>query len=100
VDTPRKKELIAASHTLEEIRKYLGADSLAYLSLDGLMSAVRGGRSRYCTSCYTGVYPVAFPRNEEAYLQLALKLNPDSSAHAVRPAVDTSVEAETDPVAG
>ena len=44
VDTPRKKELIAATHTLEEIRKYLGADSLAYLSLDGLTSAVRGGR--------------------------------------------------------
>ena len=76
VDTPRRKELIAATHTLEEIRKYLDADSLAYLSLDGLTGAVSGGRSRYCTSCYTGVYPVAFPRDEAAYLQLALKLNP------------------------
>ena len=79
VDTPRRSELIAATHTLEEIRKYLNADSVAYLSLDGLTGAVRGGRQSYCTSCYTGVYPVAFPRDEEAYLQLALKLNPDPS---------------------
>jgi amidophosphoribosyltransferase len=77
VDTPRRSELIAATHTLEEIRKYLNADSVAYLSLEGLTGAVRGGRQSYCTSCYTGVYPVAFPRDEEAYLQLALKLNPD-----------------------
>ena len=75
VDTPRRSELIAATHTLDEIRKYLDADSVAYLSLDGLTSAVRGGTSKYCTSCYTGVYPVAFPRDEAAYLQLALKLN-------------------------
>jgi amidophosphoribosyltransferase len=75
VDTPQRSELIAATHTLEEIRKYLDADSIAYLSLDGLTGAVNGGRSKYCTSCYTGVYPVAFPRDEAAYLQLALKLN-------------------------
>jgi amidophosphoribosyltransferase len=78
VDTPRRSELIAATHTLEEIRKYLNADSVSYLSLDGLTGAVRGGKHNYCTSCYTGVYPVAFPRDEEAYLQLALKLNPDT----------------------
>jgi amidophosphoribosyltransferase len=80
VDTPRRSELIAATHTLEEIRKYLNADSVAYLSLDGLTNAVNGGKSKYCTSCYTGVYPVAFPRDEAAYLQLALKLNADPAA--------------------
>jgi amidophosphoribosyltransferase len=74
VDTPRKSELIGATHTLEEIRKYVDADSVAYLSLEGLTGAVTGGKSRYCTSCYTGVYPVAFPRDEASYLQLALKL--------------------------
>ena len=79
VDTPRRSELIAATHTLEEIRKYIDADSVAYLSLDGLTGAVPNGRTNYCTSCYTGVYPVAFPRDEEAYLQLALKLNPDAA---------------------
>ncbi len=75
VDTPRRAELIAATHTLEEIRKYLQADSLGYLSLDGLLGSVDGRGDQYCTSCYTGVYPVAFPRNEQAYLQLALKLD-------------------------
>jgi amidophosphoribosyltransferase len=82
VDTPRRSELIAATHTLEEIRRYIDADSVAYLSLDGLAGAVNGGRARYCTSCYTGVYPVAFPRDEAAYLQLALKLNPEPAAPA------------------
>jgi amidophosphoribosyltransferase len=73
VDTPRRSELIGATHTVEEVRKYIGADSLGYLSLEGLVSSVGQGSS-YCTSCYTGEYPVAFPQNEKAYLQLALKL--------------------------
>jgi amidophosphoribosyltransferase len=73
VDTPSRSELIAATHTLDEIRQYIQADSLAYLSLEGLLSAVGPERNEYCTSCYTGVYPVAFPRDEQAYLQLALK---------------------------
>ena len=74
VDTPSRAELIAATHTIDEIRKYVEADTLAYLSLDGPASprSAREQRS-YCTSCYTGVYPVAFPRDEHAYLQLALK---------------------------
>ena len=80
VDTPRRSELIAATHTLEEIRKYINADSLSYLSLEGMTGAVNGGSSSYCTSCYTGVYPVAFPHDEAAYLQLALKLNPETAS--------------------
>jgi amidophosphoribosyltransferase len=88
VDTPRRSELIAATHTLEEIRKYLDADSVAYLSLEGLTGAVKGGSSKYCTSCYTGVYPVAFPRDEAAYLQLALKLGGDTPAHDSLAAVE------------
>jgi amidophosphoribosyltransferase len=67
--------LIAATHSLDEIRRYIGADTLGYLSLDGLMNAVGTRRQHYCTSCYTGQYPVAFPRDENAYLQLTLKLN-------------------------
>ena len=78
VDTPRRSELIGATHTLREIQKYIEADSLGYLSLEGLLSAVGSKRDSYCTSCYTGQYPVAFPRNEAAYLQLALKLDPAS----------------------
>jgi amidophosphoribosyltransferase len=89
VDTPRRSELIAATHTLEEIRTYLDADSVAYLSLEGLLSAVGSGSTSYCTSCYTGVYPVSFPRDEATYLQLALKL--DKTGRADRAdRVDTS----------
>jgi amidophosphoribosyltransferase len=75
VDTPRRSELIAATHTLDEITTYLDADSVAYLSLEGMMSAVAPDSSSYCSSCYTGRYPVEFPRDEKSYLQLALKLD-------------------------
>lgn len=95
IDTPRRSELIAATHTLEEIRKYLDADSVAYLSLDGMTGAVKGGRSKYCTSCYTGVYPVAFPRDEAAYLQLALKLNSDAPPAKVSQPVGEHLEEDS-----
>ena len=75
VDTPRRQELIAATHTLEEIRKYVAADTIGYLSMGGLLSAVKGKSASYCTSCYTGNYPVAFPRDESGYLQLSLKID-------------------------
>src|SRR5579864_6358584 len=66
VDTPRKKELIAANNTVEEIRRYIGADSLAYLSLDGLKRACHDGeKTTYCTACYTGVYPTNLVDVEE-----------------------------------
>ena len=57
VDTPTREELIASSNTPEEICKYLGADSLGYLSLAGLRQAVNDTAGDFCTSCYTGVYP-------------------------------------------
>ena len=60
IDTPTKKELIASSHTVEEIAKYIEADSLAYLSLPGLIRAVAGKGSEFCTACYTGQYPIDF----------------------------------------
>ena len=58
VDTPRRDELIAAKHSVEEIRQFLGADTLGYLSLESLRAAVKDTADRkYCTSCYTGSYP-------------------------------------------
>src|SRR5690606_34514265 len=48
VDTPRRSELIAATHTLDEIRRYIGADSLGYISVDGLLEAVGPTRNSYC----------------------------------------------------
>ena len=58
VDTPSKNQLIAANKSVEEIREYIKADSLAYLSLEGLRKAAgEGDEPSYCTACYTGKYP-------------------------------------------
>ncbi|MGH9724538.1 MAG: amidophosphoribosyltransferase, partial [Candidatus Acidiferrales bacterium] len=57
VDTPRREELIAANHSVEEIRRFLGADSLGYLPLDSLREAVEDTEGKFCTACYTGNYP-------------------------------------------
>ena len=58
IDTPTREELIAAHHSIEEIRQYIEADSLAYLSLEGMLSSVSGPAGSYCTACWTGDYPV------------------------------------------
>src|SRR6266705_6594156 len=66
VDTPSKKELIAANKSVEEIREFIGAESLAYLSLEGMKKACGDGeKTTYCTACYTGVYPTNWVDVEE-----------------------------------
>lgn len=65
VDTPSKDELIAANHSVEEIRQFVEADSLVYLSLDALSRAVADDQNRYCYSCYTGEYPTQLVQIEE-----------------------------------
>ena len=57
VDTPTKEELIASSNSPEEICRFLGADSLGYISMTGLKQAVNDTQGNFCTSCYTGNYP-------------------------------------------
>jgi len=59
IDTPTKSELIGATHTVEEIQKYLRVDSLGYLSEEGLLEAMPEGSGPYCMACFTGRYPVA-----------------------------------------
>jgi amidophosphoribosyltransferase len=66
VDTPSKKQLIAANKSVDEIREYIGADSLAYLSLEGLRKACGDGeKTTYCSACYTGNYPTNWVDVEE-----------------------------------
>src|SRR5438045_2973712 len=61
VDTPSKSQLIAANKSVEQIREYIGADSLQYLSMQGLKEACgEGVKANYCTACYTGIYPTEF----------------------------------------
>ena len=54
-------EMIAANQPLEAVREQIGADSLAYLSLEGLEFATGHGDDRYCRACLTGRYPTAVP---------------------------------------
>jgi amidophosphoribosyltransferase len=61
IDTPSRRELIGALKTVEEIRGYLGVDSLGYLSLEGLLGCEREPRD-FCRACFTGEYPVAVDR--------------------------------------
>ena len=70
IDTPTKRELIASSHNLLEIKKYITADSLAYLSLEGMLNASPGKGGEYCNACFTEQYPIPFTKAEE--LQLGL----------------------------
>ncbi|MFP4534549.1 MAG: amidophosphoribosyltransferase [Spirochaetaceae bacterium] len=63
LDTPTRNEL-AGSRSLEEIRQMIGADTLAYLSTEGLLASIGRPRS-FCTGCFTGVYPVAAPMEQE-----------------------------------
>jgi amidophosphoribosyltransferase len=66
VDTPSKRDLIAANNSVEEIRRFIEADSLAYLSLEGLLQAVQDEKKvGYCTACYTGQYPTQWVNVEE-----------------------------------
>jgi amidophosphoribosyltransferase len=71
IDTPLKSELIASSHSVEEIRRFVEADSLAYLSHEGLLRAVGDGPGRrHCTACFSGRYPVAVAVPDEAQMGL------------------------------
>jgi amidophosphoribosyltransferase len=58
IDTPKQEKLIASHKTVEEIRQYLGASSLYFLSLKGLIDATGLSEDLFCTSCFTGEYPI------------------------------------------
>ncbi|MEW6409439.1 MAG: amidophosphoribosyltransferase [Nitrospirota bacterium] len=73
IDTPTKKELIASTHSIEEIRKYITADSLGYLSVDGMLSVMPHSKENYCTACFTDEYPVPFPWEKTLQLELFIK---------------------------
>lgn len=62
IDFPTKKELIAAKHSVEWIRDFIGADELGYLSLEGMLSAMLCPREHFCTACFTGKYPCPPPK--------------------------------------
>jgi len=74
IDTPTHQELIASSHTVDEIRNYVTADSLGYLSLEGLRWALQRDlpvdTAGFCEACFSGHYPVPFPKEDDAQMDL------------------------------
>ena len=70
IDTPTRQELIASTHLVEEIRKYITADSLSYLSISGLRGIVPHPGD-YCTACFDNKYPILFPREKSAQMELS-----------------------------
>jgi amidophosphoribosyltransferase len=66
IDTPTRSELVAASHSVEEINRYVTSDSLEYLSHEGMMQAVGSETGKgYCSACFTGKYPVALGQSAD-----------------------------------
>jgi amidophosphoribosyltransferase len=64
VDTSSRSELIAARlGTIEEIRQAIGADSLGYQTLEGLLKAIAVAQEKLCLACFTGEYPIAIPKD-------------------------------------
>jgi len=72
IDTPTRRELIAATSSVEDIRQFIEADSLGYLSTDGMLEAFGRPLQATCTACFTGVYPVAIEEEDEREKETAL----------------------------
>ena len=70
IDMPTREELVAANHDLDEIRDFLGADTLAYLTLDGLLGCLSGADDTYCTACWTGDYRVPISAEDRRQAEL------------------------------
>ena len=67
MDFPSKTELIASNLTVEETRKLLGADSLEYLSIPGLLKTAPNGSRNYCAACFDGKYPEQIPEGSTKF---------------------------------
>lgn len=67
IDTPSRKQLVASEHGVEEIRELIGADSLGYLSLEGLLETPVGARCGFCTACFDGNYPMEVPKTGDKF---------------------------------
>jgi len=70
INTPTRQELIAATHSLHEVREYITADSLQHLSVEGMLKVFKNGAEGFCTACFTEKYPIPF--TPEEMIQLGL----------------------------
>jgi amidophosphoribosyltransferase len=68
IDMPTRQELIGADLAVEEIRAYVSADSLGYLSLDGMVSAAGAPKETFCRACFDGEYPIDVPERTGKFM--------------------------------
>lgn len=81
IDTDNQDQLIAATHSIKDTEKHIGVESLAYLSLEGMLDSTQHGRDRFCSACFTGHYPVAIPeqiQRSKLLLEKVVPLTPAS----------------------
>lgn len=78
IDFPQRDQLMAANHSLEEIRNFLNADSLGYLSEAGMVRATRLGRDGFCMACFNGEYPVPYDESVDKHMMEARQVRSHS----------------------
>jgi amidophosphoribosyltransferase len=94
IDFASRAELVATGLEIDEVRQSIGADSLGYLSQDGMIEATEQPRERLCTACFTGIYPIALPESQHPGRNL-LEREPESNG--CDPGPDSDLEALIDP---
>lgn len=83
IDFPDRNKLMAANYSLDDIRKYLNADSLAYLSQDGMVKATGLGKSAFCMACYDGDYPVPYDPGVDKHIMERRRARVEGLAEAL-----------------
>lgn len=83
IDFPDRNKLMAANYTIDDIRKYLNADSLAYLSQDGMIQATGLGKSAFCMACYDGDYPVPYDPKVDKHIMERRRARVEGLAEAL-----------------
>ncbi|MGB3491518.1 MAG: amidophosphoribosyltransferase [Elainellaceae cyanobacterium] len=80
IDTDNQDQLIASTHSTQDIEEHIGVESLAYLSWEGMLDSTQQGRDRFCSACFTGNYPVAIPEQIQRSKLLLEKVVPPTPA--------------------
>ena len=70
IDMSTRQELVASDLSVDQVREFIGVDSLAYLSLDALVQATGSGRGDFCRACFDGFYPIPIPHRTPTKLLL------------------------------
>jgi amidophosphoribosyltransferase len=97
IDFASRAELIATGLGVDEVRQSIGADSLGYLSEDGMIAATEQPRERLCTACFTGVYPIELPDAHHLGKNLLERPGDEAAARAATvEATDTGADASSD----